>query len=109
MFSKLFDTCLQDVEMVLSTLQKAAVLLTLGSCCFSTDTVKYLGHTILPGALTIDETPTKSINQLQHPQNLTKLRIFLGFCSLLRRLVSSYTNIAAPLTTLLQKWYPKNW
>lgn len=75
-FLKLFDTHLQDVDMVLSTLQKAGVALNLWECYIFMDSVKYLGSIIPPGSLTIEEARIKSFNQLQNSRNVRKHRSF---------------------------------
>lgn len=46
-------------------------------------------------ALAIDEERVKSLNELQNPQNGTKLRLVLGLCHLYGRFVPNYTDIAA--------------
>lgn len=43
---------------------------------------------------------------MQHPRAITKLRSFLGPCSLYRGLISGYANIAERLSKLLGKGVP---
>lgn len=64
-FYKLFDAHLKDGNMAPSTLRKADVFFNLKKCSFFTDSIKYLGHIIKPGALTINEARAISHNQLQ--------------------------------------------
>lgn len=105
---KSFDAYLKDVNMVLSMLRIAVVSLNLKTFCFVTDRVKYLGHIIKPGALTIDESRVERLKKLQHPRNVTKLQFFLGFFNLYRHSVPNHIDISAPLTKLLQKGQPKH-
>lgn len=58
-FSESFDTDLPDTDMVPSTLRKAGVTPILRKCCFFTDKVKYLGHTICSSKLTIEKNTIK--------------------------------------------------
>ena len=102
-FSKDFDTHIKDVDKILGTLRRSGISLKLRKCEWCTDTVKYLGHVIKPGRLTMNEAHTKSLRDVQHPTTLTELRSFLGLCNVYRRFVPNFARIAGPLNALLKK------
>lgn len=101
-FSKDAESHLRHVEQILSALHKANVTIKLGKCAFFTQKVRYLGHIIEPGKLSIDETVTKALKEAEQPRNKQELRSFLGLCNVYRRFVPGYTNISAPLNKLLK-------
>lgn len=107
-FFKSFNPHLKDMDIVLSTKRKVVVFFNLKKFCFSTGSVKYVRHIIMANALTIDEVRVKSLNQLQHPGNVTKMQFFLELYNLYQQSVSNYTAIATPLTKFLRKRRPTN-
>lgn len=56
-------------------------------CHFFGESINYLGHVIFPRSLRIASHTTDAIRKLQPPTSLTKLRSFVGLCSVFRRLV----------------------
>ena len=80
--------------------------LKLAKCTFFTDEVRYLGHVIRPGTLSVDEIDTKALREVAIPRTQSELRSFLGLCNVYRRFVPNYAHIAAPLHALLQKGRP---
>lgn len=81
-FTQSSDAHLKNVDMVMSTLHKADVSLNLKKCLFITDSAKYLGLIIKPGALTLKEAHIKKLSQLQHPRSITGPRYFIRLCNL---------------------------
>lgn len=56
------------VDAILSTLHRAGVSLKLKKCSFFTKEVKYLGHIIRPGSLSIDDDSTASLRNALAPE-----------------------------------------
>lgn len=88
--------------MALTMLRKADVSFNLKKCCVFTDSVKYVEHIIKHCAQTIVDTHVKSLNQLQHPWNLAKMRSFIGMWNLHRRFALNDTDIADLVPKFLQ-------
>ena len=80
-FSKNMEDHLLHVEQTLKALHAVGVTLKLEKCELFTTTVKYLGHVLRPGTLSIDEIATEALKELQHPRTQTELRQFLGLCN----------------------------
>ena len=97
---------IKHVDEVLSVLRSAGVSLKLKKCKFFTNAVEYLGHTIRPGRLEIDEAHTKALKEAKPPKTKSALQFFLGLANVYRRFVRGFTNIAAPLNRLLKNGMP---
>ena len=106
-FSKDVKTHLKQVESVLRTLHAAGVTLKLDKCNFFTQKVKYLGHILRPGTLSVDQARVASLRKAQHPRTQTELRSFLGLCNVYRRFFRNFSHTAAPLNVLLTKGKPE--
>ena len=105
-FSNNLDDHLSHVREIMRVLQDAGITLKLKKCEFFTDSVKYLGHVIRPGQLSVDEVRVKSLKEAKHPTTQTELPSFLGLCNVYRRFVPKFADVAAPLNHLLRKGQP---
>ena len=63
----------------------------------------YLGHKISKEGVQVDPSKIKAIMEWPKPDNISKLRGFLGLTGYYRRFVKNYTHKTAPLTNLLKK------
>ena len=106
-FSKDVESHFKHVEEILTALQTAGVTLKLAKCDFFTDTVKYLGHVIRPGTLSVDDATKAALRKARYPRNQTELRSFLGLCNVYRRFIRDFAHTAAPLNALLKKGQPQ--
>ncbi len=102
-FSKDKETHFKDLEDVLDALARANVTIKLKKCSFLTNKVKYLGHLIEPGRLSVDKASVAALQEALPPRNKTELRSFLGMCNVYRRFVHNYAKIVHPLNVLLKK------
>ena len=66
--------------------------------------MEYLGHTISHECVKVDPNKMKSIKEWKVPKTIKKLRGFIGLTGYYRMFVKNYGIIAAPLTTLLNKY-----
>ncbi len=86
----------------------AGVSLKLAKCKFFTQTVQCLGHVLRPGKLPADEERTGTMRDAKPPMTQTELPFFLGLCTLCRRFVSGFAEVASPLNAVLKKGKPIN-
>ena len=102
-FSNKLDDHLSHVEQILTALSQAGISLKLAKCEFFTREVKYLGHVVRPGTLSVEQSRKIALWKAKHPKTQTELRSFLGLCNVYRRFVRNYSYIAAPLNKFLKK------
>ncbi|KAL0539616.1 hypothetical protein IC582_023832 [Cucumis melo] len=72
-------------------------------CVFAHSKIQYLGHHISKKGVEADEEKIKSMVSWPRPSDVSELRGFLGLTGYYRRFVKGYSDIATPLTKLLQK------
>lgn len=72
-------------------------------------TVKYLGHTVGYGKVTLSEAKTQDIQDYPTPKIVRELRRFLGMAGYYRRFCKNFSGRAAPLTDLLKKGTRFKW
>jgi RNase H-like domain found in reverse transcriptase/Reverse transcriptase (RNA-dependent DNA polymerase)/Integrase zinc binding domain/Chromo (CHRromatin Organisation MOdifier) domain len=99
-FSKTFEEHQQHVEQVLSALEKAKLLVEPEKCQFHVQRVDFLGYTIEPGRISMQEEKVQAIKDWPTPQNVTDVRAFVGYVNFYRRFIKGFGGVAAPLTNL---------
>jgi hypothetical protein len=88
-----------DLEKVLSLLQEHKFFVKRNH--FVTD--HYLGHTIGPQGLGMEDTKVQAILQWPTPKNVKELRGFLGLAGYYRRFIRDFGKITQPFNAALQK------
>jgi len=64
------------------------MLVVIKKCEFFTKKTDFVGFIIKLGQLSIDLKKIKAIVNWQEPENVTQLRLFLGFCNYYRRFIA---------------------
>jgi hypothetical protein len=65
--------------------------------------VSYLGHIITEDGVRPDPTKVEAIKNFPRPETAKQLKSFLGMASYYRRFIPRFSQIAAPLHSLLKK------
>jgi transposase InsO family protein len=102
-FSSTVEDHIRDVDQVLTMLNEAGVSLKLKKCRFFRRRVDYLGHVIQPGQLGMAAKKMSAVDTWALPRTKRELKSFVAFCSVYRKFVPNFAQIAAPLNKLLKK------
>jgi transposase InsO family protein len=85
---------------VFEVLKKHQFRLKLSKCEFGRTKLKFLGHVISDGKITVDPDKVKVLRDWLPPINMQQLRRFLGLANYFRRFIPKFSITAAPLTSL---------
>ena len=98
---------LHNLEMVLQWLEQYNIRAKKAKCAFMCDIVEYLGHRIDADGLHTLSSKVKAIQDAPHPQNVQKLRSFLGLLHYYGKFLPNLATLLHPLNALLKtgsKW-----
>ncbi|XP_026433073.1 uncharacterized protein LOC113330481 [Papaver somniferum] len=100
----------QHLSLVLSLLREHKLFVKFSKCCFSQDSLEYLGHIITSNGVAADLEKIACMKSWPIPTTLKQLRGFLGLTGYYRKFVKGYGNISKSLTDLLKNnpflWSP---
>ena len=102
-YSKTLEEHIKHVEEVFRILKENQLCAKLSNCVFEVPQVEYLGHIISVEGVATDPQKVKAIAEWPIPDNVTKLRSFLGLAGYYRRFIKGYGVICRPLHDLLKK------
>ncbi|KAG0929312.1 hypothetical protein G6F29_012095 [Rhizopus arrhizus] len=102
-FSPTFDQHLKDLREVLSRLRAASLKIKLSKCHFGSNRISFLGYVLSPDGLHTDPEKVRAVASFPVPTSVDGLRSFLGLAGYYRCFISRFSQIAAPLTELLQQ------
>ena len=100
---------LQNLSAVLSKLQDAGLRLKKSKCNFLAQSVEYLGHVISGKGLHPTKAKVLAMQNAPVPQNIIKIKSFLGLINYYRKFLPDLSSLLAPLNNLLQKGTKWNW
>ncbi|KAK3506450.1 hypothetical protein QTP70_000624 [Hemibagrus guttatus] len=95
------------IKQVLHRLRHYHLYLKLEKCEFHQSTTQFLGYVISSEGIQMDCAKVEAIKSWPQPGTVKDLQRFLGFANFYRRFISGYSDLTAPLTSLLCK-KPKN-
>ncbi|WVZ75861.1 LOW QUALITY PROTEIN: hypothetical protein U9M48_023885 [Paspalum notatum var. saurae] len=81
----------------------------LSKCEFWLDQVPFLGHVVSKGGIMVDPSKISSVMDWKVPEVVKEVRGFLGLVGYYRRFIASFSKIAKPMTSLLEKGVPFIW
>jgi hypothetical protein len=102
-FSNSWVKHLQHVKQVFEVFHEHKLALKRHKCSFGEDSVAYLRHLISVAGVATDPTKVTAIKAWSHPRTFQALHGFLGLTGYYRKFITSYDEVAAPLTALLKK------
>jgi len=77
----------EHVKWVLKRLQEEQILVVIEKCEFFTRKIDFIRFIIKLGKISIDLKKVKAIVDWRELENVTQLRLFLGFCNYYRRFI----------------------
>ena len=97
----------KHVKQVLEQLSKAEIPIAIEKCEFLTKKTNFIGFIIKLGRISIDLRKVKAIVSQQELENITQLRLFLGFYNYYRRFIKQQLKNIKPFTRLIKKDKPQ--
>ena len=100
---------IQNLEKVLTCLEKAGLRLKKQKCSFMLTSVDYLDHTISSEGLQPTREKVRAIKDAPTPTNVAQLRSFLGLVNYYGKFLPQLATTLAPLYSLLRQDSKWNW
>jgi transposase InsO family protein len=108
-FSKTKDEHIEHNRKILQKLREAKVTLKLKKCEFHVQETSFLGYTISPEGLGMEDDKVKSITEWPTPTCVKDVQSFLGLANYYRKLVPGYSQHASGLYRFTKKGVPFVW
>lgn len=102
-YSNDWRTHMLRLSKVFEALSAAGLVVNLAKCEFGKAKVCYLGHEVGLGQVAPKQANLEAIVNLKRPCNVREVRRVLGMTGYYRRFVRNFSDIAQPLTKLLEK------
>ncbi|WVZ71031.1 hypothetical protein U9M48_019658, partial [Paspalum notatum var. saurae] len=108
-YSKTEEEHEEHLRLVLQKLRDHKLYTKLSKCEFWLDQVPFLGHIVSKGGIMVDPSKISSVMDWKVLEVVKEVRGFLGLAGYYRRFIESFSRIAKPMTSLLEKGVPFNW
>ncbi|WVZ93891.1 hypothetical protein U9M48_039843 [Paspalum notatum var. saurae] len=108
-YSKTEEEHEEHLRLVLQKLREHKLYAKLSKCEFWLDQVPFLGHKVSKGGIMVDPSKISSVMDWKVPEVVKEVRGFLGLAGYYRRFIESFSKIAKPMTSLLEKGVPFIW
>jgi hypothetical protein len=108
-YNKSLDEHVEHIKCVLAILRKECLFANLAKCTFCTDKVVFLGFVVSAQGVEVDEEKIKVVREWLPPQNVRKVRSFLGLAGFYCRFVKDFSTIATPINELTKKDVQFHW
>jgi hypothetical protein len=96
----------QHVKQVLELLRKHRLHAKQSKCELFRDRVEFLGHMVDGDGLRMMSDKVRAVREWPVPQSVEEVRSFLGTVGYYRKFIHMFSDVAAPITELLQKEKP---
>jgi len=104
-----FETHVSRLREVFERLRGAGLKLKPSKCALLQPKVKYLRHIVGRNGVETDPEKVRAIEDWVTPQDLTRLRAFLGLVGYYRQYIPDFAGIAQPLNQLTTKGVTWQW
>ena len=101
-----FDDCLSNLDRVLQRCEQTNLVLNWEKCHFMANSGIVLGHKISEQGIVVDKAKVDAIKKMPSPEDIKRIRSFLGHAGFYMRFIKDLSKISRPLTNLLQKDVP---
>lgn len=91
------------VRKVLQKLADAGLTIKMDKCVFGREKTKYLGHVIDKFGIRPDPSKIAAVVNFPRPNNVKKVRQFLGLAGWMRKFIQNFSIVSCPLYRLLKK------
>ena len=102
-YSGSVDAHLSHLQLVFEKLKEHSLFAKESKCEFAKTKIEYLGHIISEQGVSTDPKKLKAMQDWPAPNDVSKLRGFLGLTGYYRKFIKNYGLICKPLTDLLRK------
>lgn len=106
---KTFEEHQRNLKLVLEKLYDAGLAINWEKSSFLKSHVEYLGFVVGQGEITVSPKKVEAIKDFPAPIDVKGIRSFLGMSGWYRRFIPKYSDLAQPLTQLLQKKTKFHW
>nr|GFB21609.1 reverse transcriptase domain-containing protein [Tanacetum cinerariifolium] len=107
-FKNSFQACLSHLERMLKRYEDTNLCLNWEKSHFMVKEDIVIGQKISKEGIEVDKAKVVVIAKLPHPTTVKGIRSFLGHAGFYRRFIKDFSNIARPMTRLLEKDTPFN-
>jgi hypothetical protein len=99
----------EHLRLVLQKLRDNQLYAKYSKCEFWIGEVSFLGHIISNEGISVDPAKVKEIVVWSIPTTVTEIRSFLELAGYYRRFIEGFSEIAKPMTSLMEKGREFNW
>jgi len=89
------------VKEILRRLREWGLYAKPSKCKFHQKHVEFLGYIVTTDGVIMDPVRVEAINDWPEPQGFRDVQVFLGFANFYRRFIHNYSQLAAPLNSLI--------
>jgi hypothetical protein len=102
-YSKSEEEHERHLRVILQRLRDHQLYAKFNKCAFWLKEVPFLGHIISAEGIVVDPSKVQEVLDWKSPRSVTQIRSFLGFVGYYRQFIPNFSNIAKPMTKLLEK------
>ena len=97
--------CLKKWENLLKRLEEVDLKVSAAKTYILMDTVKFCGHNIRNGKLTISTDKIEAVNQIRPPTSKKEAQSLYGFFNWLRNYIENFAKISKPITSTFKTYH----